>query len=146
MSDTLRRARLLMIDDNPGDVGLFRWALQHAGVDCDLSVIGDGGEALAFVRHEDDSHQIEIPDLVVLDLNLPKVSGGEILAAMRSTETFSTVAVIIWTSSNAVSDRSQMEALRIKRYLVKPPEIGGFIELGEFIKQTLEESTGQHNV
>jgi CheY-like chemotaxis protein len=141
--DIGRKPRLLMIEDNQGDVDLFRWALEDAGVNSELSVIDDGGEALEFVRHESASTGASIPDLVILDLNLPKASGREILAAMRGTPVFANVPVVIWTSSNARLDRTQLDALRIKRYIVKPPELSELIKVGVLIREVLEECIGK---
>jgi chemotaxis family two-component system response regulator Rcp1 len=131
-----RKPRVLIIEDNAGDIGLFRWALEQAGVECELSAIADGGAALEFARRETES---EIPDLVILDLNLPKANGREILAAMRSAAALADVPVVIWTSSNALGDRSQLAPLRVTRYLVKPAELGEFRKLGVTIREVLEE-------
>jgi DNA-binding response OmpR family regulator len=138
-----QKRRLLIIEDNPGDVGLFRWALDRAGIDCELSVIEDGGAALEFVRREGGSGGPNIPDLVVLDLNLPKVSGSDVLIAMRGITAFANVPVVIWTSSNAPSDRARLNDLQINRYLLKPPELSEFLKLGIAIKEILEECGGK---
>lgn len=132
--DSSRKIRLLVIDDNSGDVRLFRWALEHAEVDCDLDVIADGGAAMDFVREESSRANPTIPDLVVLDLNLPKADGREILAAMRASQRFADVPVVIWTSSSTPRDRDQLASLRIDRYIVKPAELDEFLKLGSVIK------------
>ena len=75
---------------------------------------------------------------MVLDLNLPKASGREILAEIRATPAFRPVPVVIWTSSNARIDRTQLEELGITRYLVKPPEFQQLGPLGATIKEILE--------
>jgi DNA-binding response OmpR family regulator len=128
-----------LVEDNPGDVELFRWALKKAGVDCELTVIRDGAEALAKVRGEDASASPDTPDLVVLDLNLPKADGHEILAAMRATRAFSNVPVAILTSSTSLRERKRLEALRIARYLAKPPNLKEFVRLGSAVKDLLLE-------
>jgi CheY-like chemotaxis protein len=130
-----RKTCLLIIEDNPGDVTLLGLALQQAEVRCDVSVIEDGGAALEFLKQE----KPRIPDLVVLDLNLPKADGREVLYAMRSTEAFANVPVVIWTSSNAPHERAQLNALGVTRYLVKPPDLNEFLKLGGVIKDVLEE-------
>jgi CheY-like chemotaxis protein len=129
-----RRPRILIIEDNPGDVLLFQVALRDAGLDCELSEISDGRAALDFVRKE----HATLPDLVVLDLNLPKASGREILAEIRATPAFRPIPVVIWTSSNARIDRAQLEELGFTRYLVKPPELQQLGPLGATIKDILE--------
>lgn len=128
-----RRPRILIVEDNPGDILLFRFALSDAGIDCEISEITDGEAALDFVHKEDAS----LPDLIVLDLNLPKASGKEILAAIRATPAFNPIPVVIWTSSNARVDRSQFEQLGVARYLVKPPEFRDLAPLGATIKEVL---------
>ena len=132
-------AHIIVIDDNPGDVELLGWALSQAGVEFELSVIADGGEALELVRRAGLTEETNAPDLVILDLNLPKVDGKEILRAMRSSEGFGSVPVIVWTSSNAVRDRAQLNELRVQQYLVKPPELDDFLSLGLAIKRVLDE-------
>jgi CheY-like chemotaxis protein len=124
---------LLIIEDNPGDVTLLNLALQRSEVDCEVSVIDDGGAALEFVRQKEPL----VPDLVILDLNLPKADGREVLSAMRSIEAFANVPVVIWTSSNAPHERAQLNALRITRYVVKPPELNEFLKLGDIVKGML---------
>jgi CheY-like chemotaxis protein len=124
---------LLIIEDNPGDVTLLNLALQRSEVDCEVSVIDDGGAALEFVRQNGSP----VPDLVILDLNLPKADGREVLSAMRSIEAFANVPVVIWTSSNAPHERAQLNALRITRYVVKPPELNEFLKLGDIVKGML---------
>ncbi|HXE63805.1 MAG TPA: response regulator [Bryobacteraceae bacterium] len=128
------RSRILIIEDNPGDVVLFQVALNEAGVDCELSEISNGRTALDFVHSE----PVTLPDLVVLDLNLPKASGKEILAAIRSTPAFRPVPVVIWSSSNARVDRAELEGLGFTRYFVKPPEVRQLAPLGVAIKEILE--------
>ena len=124
---------MLIIEDNPGDVTLLNLALQRSEVDCEVSVIDDGGAALEFVRQNGSP----VPDLVILDLNLPKADGREVLSAMRSIEAFANVPVVIWTSSNAPHERAQLNALRITRYVVKPPELNEFLKLGDIVKGML---------
>ena len=80
--------RILVIEDNPGDVELIRMALELAGVDCDLQVIDEGEGAMAYVQQPRNSSGERLPDLVLLDLNLPKHSGLEILEAIRGNPCF----------------------------------------------------------
>jgi CheY-like chemotaxis protein len=133
MSGT-RKYRILLIEDNPGDSLLFRLALSDAGVDCDIAELNDGGAALEFVRTQTGPP----PDLIVLDLNLPKASGKEILAAIRATPVFQPVRVVIWTSSNARTDRTHVENLGVTGYLIKPPELSDLAPLGAAIRGILD--------
>lgn len=135
---TDRKPRLLLVDDNPGDVELFRHALRHAHLDCELEVIYDGGEALDLVRREASSGPERTPDLVVLDLNLPKADGREILTEMRGTAAFARVPVMILTSSNSPREREQLEVLGISRHVSKPPDLHEFLKLGLIVKEVLD--------
>ena len=133
MSASIHKPRILIVEDNPGDILLFRVAVSEAGIECDISEIHDGGAALDFVRKQTE----ELPDLVVLDLNLPKASGKEILAEIRARSAFNPIPVVIWTSSNASFDKAPLEALGVARYLLKPPELRDLAPLGVAIKEVL---------
>ena len=133
MSGT-RKYRILLIEDNPGDSLLFRLALSDAGVDCDIAELHDGGAALEFVSRQTGPP----PDLIVLDSNLPKASGKEILAAIRATPVFQPVRVVIWTSSNARTYRTHVENLGVTGYLMKPPELADLAPLGAAIRGILD--------
>lgn len=136
---TRRQARLLLVEDNPGDVELFRWALKKAGIDFELDVLGDSGAALEFVRRPAGRAAISQQDLVILDLNLPKAEGSEILRAMRSDAMLASVPVVVLSSSDAPSDRSQAQGPEVRRYMVKPPDVRSALDLGESIRDVLEE-------
>ncbi len=136
-----RKSRILVVEDNPADVHLVRLALDGAGVDFELKVLDNGGAALAYVRAPAPR---DIPDLVVLDLNLPKNDGIEILEAMRANPDFGTVPVVILTSSRSPHERARVEALNIARQIIKPLELGEFIAIGPILKEILEtERTGR---
>jgi len=133
-------ARVLVIEDNPADVELLRWALENAQVECDLVVIEDGGEALAFIQERGKHAGRETPDLTILDLNLPKYDGLELLEAMRSNPTFADVPVAVLSSSSSPRDRAKMEALHIGRYITKPPDLDEYLQIGYVVKQLLSEA------
>ena len=133
--------KILMIEDNPGDVELFRFALKQAQLDCELAVISDGGEALALIQGEHPTPTQETPDLVLLDLNLPKVGGREILTAMRSGTTFGSVPVVIFTSSSSRREREELEPLQVARHITKPSDLDEFLRIGTVVREVLEEYT-----
>lgn len=130
------KRRILIIEDNPGDVLLFRLALSEAGIDFELSELTDGGAAMAFAS----GREPVVPDLVVLDLNLPKASGREILTALRAAPALHSVPVVIWTSSNARSDREDLEQIGVARYLLKPPDLRDVRALGVTIREILNQA------
>src|SRR5690242_10298272 len=103
-----RKSHILVVEDNPADVGLLRLALKAAQVECDLTVLEDGAEALAFVRHRQNSGD-SVPHLIVLDLNLPKNGGLEVLEAIRANPAFSGMAVAILSSSSSPRERARIE-------------------------------------
>jgi two-component system, chemotaxis family, response regulator Rcp1 len=126
--------RLLVIEDNPADVDLLRRALAGAELDCQLTVIDDGAEALALFRPGADT---PVPDLAIVDLNLPKHSGLEVIAQMRANPNFAEVPVVIMSSSSAPRDRSSLEKFRIRRYIVKPADLEEFMRIGWQIRELL---------
>lgn len=125
---TGRRLRdVLLVDDNPGDVRLTREALKECGLESALSVAGDGEQALAFLRRAGSHAAAPRPDMVVLDLNLPKVNGRQVLAALAADPGLRDIPVVVLTTSKA-----DKEALRdfegpLYRYVVKPRELDEFV-------------------
>jgi CheY-like chemotaxis protein len=125
---TGRRLRdVLLVDDNPGDVRLTREALKECGLASALSVAGDGEQALAFLRRAGAHAAAPRPDMVVLDLNLPKVNGRQVLAALAADPALRDIPVVVLTTSKA-----DKEALRdyegpLYRYVVKPRELDEFV-------------------
>lgn len=113
--------KLLLVEDNLGDVELIREALASCGATTELIVARDGMEALAMMRGTDGAR----PDLILLDLNLPRMDGRELLARLKSNPELSVIPVVIFTSSNAPQDVARAYALHANCYLVKPPNLAG---------------------
>lgn len=134
--------RILLVEDNAADTYLLRKALEKANVSCELTEIDDGEEALAFVRREGKYAEVSAPDLAVLDLNLPKHSGAEVLKAMRQSA-FSNTPVVIISSSPARSDRQKLEEFNVARYIIKPPDLEEFLQIGDVLKEILQESSSE---
>ena len=128
--------RILVVEDNPADVYLLRRALKQADVNYELKVIDDGAEALAFVRNHPHIEK-ETFDLAVLDINLPTNNGIEVLAGIRQNGALSDMLVVVLTSSAAPLERSQVEQLRVARFITKPPELADFLKIGEMLKDVL---------
>jgi chemotaxis family two-component system response regulator Rcp1 len=131
------RFRILLVDDNAGDVYLFQKALKEVQVTCDWTVLDDGAKALAFVRGEGTYADIPVPDLVVLDLNLPKIEGVQVLAAIRRTPRLATVPVVVTSSSQLFRDQAETARLGIECYLPKPPDFEGFMQIGNILEEVL---------
>jgi CheY-like chemotaxis protein len=129
--------RILLVEDSPGDVFLLREALQQAGLNYELTVIHDGEEALAFARSFSEPLAPDIPDLAVIDLNLPKVSGTEIIEAMRENGPLKDLPVAILTSSSAPWDRARAHSLGIQKYIAKPSDLEEYLKVGFILKELL---------
>jgi two-component system, chemotaxis family, response regulator Rcp1 len=134
---TDRPVRILLVEDNAGDVYLFRKALENATLNFELNVIEDGAEALAFARQEGKYAGSPVPDLALLDLNLPKNRGVEVLKAMRHNSHFSKVPVVITSTSATPRERAESEQLGVERYIVKPPDLEDFLQIGTLVKEIL---------
>ncbi|HEX5043404.1 MAG TPA: response regulator [Candidatus Polarisedimenticolaceae bacterium] len=134
MTDLPRR--IVLVEDNPGDVHLLRMALRQAGLVCDLRVLEDGAEAMRLARREAPYHDA-VPDLIVLDLNLPKHDGLEVLAALRADPVLSAVPVVVFTSSTSSRERARVEALGAARFLAKPPDLDAFLAVGDVLRSML---------
>jgi two-component system response regulator len=131
------KSRILVIEDNPGDVELIRMALESAGVDCDLQVIDEGEGAMAYVQQPGKGVGQPVPDLVVLDLNLPKHSGLEILEAIRGNQAYASVPVTVLSSSSSRRDRAKIEDFKVAMYITKPPDLEEFLKIGPTLKDLL---------
>ena len=134
-----RHLRVLVIEDNPADVELLRWALEGAHLSCELIVLEDGGDALAYIQERGKHVGRLIPDLTILDLNLPKYDGIELLEAMRANAAFAHVPVAVLSSSSSPRDRSRMEAFDIARYITKPPDLDEYLQIGNIIRDLVSQ-------
>jgi two-component system, chemotaxis family, response regulator Rcp1 len=124
-----RRVRVLLVEDNPGDVDLIRDALEDVAPHLEITVVGDGAEALAYLSHGSGSvgdHVRPIPDLVLLDLNVPKISGHEVLSEIRKTLDLRTLPIVVVTSSDATRDIVTSYNLGANSYVTKPGELAAF--------------------
>jgi DNA-binding response OmpR family regulator len=135
-----KKPHILVIEDNPSDVALLRYALAGAGLDCQLTIIDDGGDALALFRREEAPAGRPVPDLAIVDLNLPKHGGLEILEQMRANRTFAQVPLVVLSSSTSSHERAKIEKFGIRRQIVKPVELQEFLKIGWIIKELLLES------
>jgi chemotaxis family two-component system response regulator Rcp1 len=129
--------QILLVEDNAGDIYLFRKMLENADFNFELIVIEDGAEALAFARQEGKYAGSPVPDLALLDLNLPKYDGIEVLKAMRHSSHLSKVPVVITSTSASPHERAETERLGIERYIMKPPDLEGFLQIGTVVKALL---------
>jgi CheY-like chemotaxis protein len=130
------RYRVLIIEDNPADVHLIREALTEQRVACELEAIDDGELAMAHLNAIDAGKQSP-PDAVLLDLNLPKVTGDMLLQRMRQSRMLQGVPIIVLTSSDSPGDRGQAEQFGASAYIRKPSNLDEFMAIGEVVRQAL---------
>jgi chemotaxis family two-component system response regulator Rcp1 len=126
------------VEDNPADAGLVRRALEEHGVEGELMVIADGETAIAFIQAID-AGEAECPDLAIVDLNLPKKPGRQVLERMRQSERCRHTPVVILSSSDAERDKADAVRLGASRYLRKPSKLDDFLSLGLIFKAVLSE-------
>jgi DNA-binding response OmpR family regulator len=127
----------LIVEDNPGDVFVIRAALQKASVDAELSFVKDGEQAIKFFDEADADNGAPCPALVLLDINLPRKQGGEVLQYMRGTRRCGQAPVIAVSSSDTAMDREKMRGLGANCYFHKPSTYAEFLKLGELVKELL---------
>ena len=127
MSDSLP-IQILLVEDSPGDVSLTRHALKQAKVANELHVVGDGEEAMAYLRREPPFQSAHRPELVLLDLNLPLKDGREVLADMKQDEALTCIPVVVLTTSSDEVDVLRAYQLHANSYVTKPVALGQFLE------------------
>jgi DNA-binding response OmpR family regulator len=132
---------ILLVEDNAADVNLLRMALQDASLDCDLVVFADGAEIINHIRKSDSAFPPSVPDLVILDLNLPKSNGLEVLAVIRDCQAFANVPVAVLSSSSSARERAQLAAFHICEFIVKPPDLDAYMNIGRIVRGLLNEPT-----
>ena len=119
----LRPVEILLVEDNPGHILLTREALKDHKVTNRLHIVQDGEEALAFLRREGRYADAIAPDLILLDLNLPKMDGREVLAALQTDERLRRIPVVILTSSKTEQEVLETYHLNANCYLTKPVDL-----------------------
>jgi CheY-like chemotaxis protein len=123
---------VLLVDDDPGDVLLVREAFEDNKVGNLLSVVSDGVEAMAYVRREGSYADAARPDLILLDLNLPRKSGIEVLAEVKGDPALSMIPVVVLTTSEAEEDIVRAYKLHANAYITKPVD---FMQFSQIVHQ-----------
>ena len=121
--------QVLQVEDSPGDVRLTQEAFHDANMSIKLHVASDGVEAMAFLRKEGAHVDAPRPDLILLDLNLPKMDGREVLAHIKNDESLKTIPIVILTTSEAEADIVKSYQLQANCYLSKPVQLDAFQSL-----------------
>jgi len=125
---------ILLVEDNPGDARLTKEALRDARVRNNLHVAPDGVEALAFLRREGKHAAVPTPDLILLDLNLPKKDGREVLEEIKHDDQLRHIPVVILTTSQAERDIADTYRLRANAYVTKPVDLEQFLKVVQSIE------------
>ncbi len=120
---------ILLIEDNPGDVRLTQEAFRECSPDIHLDVVMDGEEALSYLRREEGYQDRPLPNLILLDLNLPKWNGKDVLKAIKSDGQLCHIPVVVLTTSTAEQDIRQSYQLHANCYLNKPVDFDQFFEV-----------------
>jgi CheY-like chemotaxis protein len=131
-----RPIEILLVEDNPGDVRLTMEALREAKVCNRIHTVCDGMEALAFLNRDGSYINVPFPDLILLDLNLPKKDGREVLASMKANEKFRRIPVVVLTTSESEEDILKSYELQASCYVTKPVDLDQFLgvvkSIGDF--------------
>ena len=126
-----RRIVILLVEDDPGDQELTRRALNQDTFDCDLRIVNDGEEAMEYLLQEGaygNSSDSPTPDLMLLDLNMPRMNGREVLSALKKIPKLSRIPVVVLTTSQQETDILRSYDLGCSSYIQKPVDIKGFTQ------------------
>jgi chemotaxis family two-component system response regulator Rcp1 len=126
---------ILLIEDNPGDVRLTAEIFADSGLRNDLHVAKDGEEALAFLRRQGSYANAPQPDLILLDLNLPKKNGREVLAEIKADDDLKRIPVVVLTTSETLEDILDMYDLQANFYISKPVDLNQFVKVVQSIEE-----------
>lgn len=129
MAEATRAIDVLLVEDDPGDVLMTREAFADNKVANTLSVVDDGVSAMQFLRKEGEYADAPTPDLILLDLNLPRMDGREVLAALKDDERLRRIPVVVLTTSEAEEDVLRSYSLHANAYVTKPVDFERFIEV-----------------
>jgi chemotaxis family two-component system response regulator Rcp1 len=120
---------ILLVEDSPGDVRLTREALKDAKMHINLHVASDGIEAMAFLNREGEYADVRRPDLILLDLNLPRKDGREVLEEIKESPSLKSIPVVILTTSASEEDVLRSYLLHANCYISKPVDLDGFLKV-----------------
>jgi two-component system, chemotaxis family, response regulator Rcp1 len=134
MNNNSQRHCVLLIEDNPGDVRLTQEAFREIGDDVDLQVVMDGVEAVAYLMRENKYRDKPIPDLILLDLNLPKWGGRQVLGKVKNDQLLRRIPIVVLTTSNASADVLASYDLYANCFINKPVDFDNFFKTIQSIK------------
>ncbi len=129
MNNSGKQIEILLVEDSPGDVRLTQEALADAKIRNRLSVVNDGLDALAFLQREGRYENAPRPDMILLDLNMPRMDGRELLAAIKQKDGLKVIPVVVLTTSDADADVLKSYELHASCYITKPVDLKQFIKV-----------------
>ena len=135
ITKTMHHIDILLVEDSPADVLITREAFAEFKIVNTLHVVEDGGEAMAFLKQDGKYASVPRPDLILLDLNLPRKNGREVLAEIKTDPKLKSIPVVILTTSNSERDILQAYDQHANCYIVKPVGFDNFVEAVKTINQ-----------
>lgn len=130
----IRPVEILLVEDNPADIRLTTEALKDARLVNNVALVKDGVEALAFLRREGEYRDAVTPDLILMDLNLPKKNGLEVLAEIKEDDELKRIPVVVLTSSKSDQDIIETYNMHCNCYIIKPVDVNDFVEIVKSIE------------
>ncbi|GHJ08399.1 two-component system response regulator [Micromonospora humidisoli] len=118
--------RILVVDDDPGDVLMIEEALADSGIAKVIDVVGDGQEAMEFLRQQGRHVDARRPDVILLDLNMPRMDGRQVLGEVKQDDDLRTIPIVVLTTSNADTDIVGSYSLQANAYVTKPIDLDDF--------------------
>lgn len=134
MSINSRTIEVLLVEDNPGDVNLTRLALADRAINVNLSVVTDGVEAMNFLHRQGEYQQAVHPDLILLDWNLPRKDGREVLVEIKTNQRLQRIPIVVLTTSQAEEDIRKAYDLHANCYITKPVDFQQFVQIIQSIE------------
>jgi CheY-like chemotaxis protein len=129
--------RIAVVEDNPTDIYLLQKVLERTQLHFVIDHLEDGEEALLFLLRQGKHLQAPIPDLIILDLNMPRMSGAELITRIRKDPILQTIPVMVLSTSDTLEDKRQMAELGVVLYLTKSSKLTDYYAIGETIKEFL---------
>lgn len=130
----MKTIEILMVEDSPTDVMMTREGLKSSKIANNLNVVKDGEEALSYLRREEQYADVEMPDLIILDLNLPRLSGREVLQDIKQDSVLKHIPVVVLTTSDAEEDILVSYGLYANCYITKPLTFDSFVDVVQSIE------------
>jgi CheY-like chemotaxis protein len=127
---------IILVEDNAADAHLVREALESSAIVCELVVITNGERAIQFIN-EIESGSVSDPHLAIIDLNLPRKPGAEVIKRIRASAKFKDLPIVVLTSSNNPIDRANAESIGVSRYVLKPARFSEILKLGSLFREIL---------